>query len=213
MKTRQSILLYGAGGHGKVVADMIETGGKYTIAGFVDDHRNGNFYGYPILGTGDDLSSILAKGVKTAIVSIGDAAARMDAERRLRIAGFLIATIIHPSAQIARTAILGEGTVVMPHAVVGPDTHVAAGCIINTAATVDHDCNLEEGAHIAPGAHLAGGVTVGRESHIGIGCSVKEGISIGKRVMVGAGSVVVESLPSDCIAYGVPAKPVRGKSA
>lgn len=213
MTTKQSILLYGAGGHGKVIADMIEKGGTYAFAGFVDDHKTGTFFGHPVLGTGKDLASLHAKGIATAVISIGDAAARLDAQQRSKKAGFAIATIAHPSAQIARGATLGEGTVVMPHAVIGPDTRTGVACIINTAATVDHDCTLGDGVHVSPGAHLAGGVIVGGETHVGIGSCVKEGITIGERVILGAGSVVVESLPDDCTAYGVPAKPVRGNGA
>lgn len=209
MTLQENIILYGAGGHGKVIADMLEKQGKYRIAGFLDDKKTGTFFGYKILGTREQVPSLLARGITIAIVSIGPNDTRMKLQEHLQHAGMTIATIVHPSANIAHGAVLGEGTVIMPGVVVGPDTHTGPGCIINTGATVDHDCTLGAGIHIAPGVHLAGGVTVGDTTFIGMGSVVKEGINIGSNTIIGAGSVVLENIPNDCIAYGVPAKPMR----
>lgn len=209
MTQRQAIVLYGAGGHGKVVADMIEKEGKYRIAGFVDDEQSGTAFGYEILGTGDSIPSLITRGITTAIVTIGPNDVRLRLQENLQRAGMTIATIVHPSAQIARGVVLGQGTVIMPGTIIGPDAHIGPGCIINTGATVDHDCTIGAGVHIAPGAHLAGGVEIGDTTHIGIGSAVKEGVNIGSDTIVGAGSVVLEHLPDRCIAYGVPAKPMR----
>ncbi len=203
---QESIVLYGAGGHGKVIADMIEKSGQYTIAGFLDDEKTGDAFGYPILGGFDAVADIITKGTDTVIVSIGNNAARLDLQNRLMEAGMHLATITHPSADIARGAVIGAGTVIMPGVVVGPDVRMGSGCILNTRATVDHDCILGDGVHISPGVHLAGDVRIGSLSHMGIGSVVKEGISIGKETVVGAGAVVITDLPDGCIAYGVPAK-------
>lgn len=207
MKTIPHILLYGAGGHGKVVADCIERAGTFTIAGFVDDEKTGELYGYPIVGGSESIASAHAKGIRYAFASIGNPTARQSVEQLLRTAGFEIPTVIHPSAQCARESSLGEGTVLMPGTVIGPSVIIGPGCIVNTNASVDHDCMLGSYVHIAPGAHLAGDIRVGDRSHIGIGSVIREGITIGKDVFVGAGSVVVQDLPHGCTAYGVPAKP------
>ncbi len=206
MAKKPSIILYGAGGHGKVIADMVEKEGRYTVGGFLDDKAMGEMFGIPVLGGKSMISALRKKGIDGAVVSIGSGKARAALQKDLRDAGLKIMTVCHPSAQIARGASLGEGTVVMPCAVVGPDADIGQGSIINTSASVDHDCTLGEFVHIAPGAHLAGGVRVGAFTHIGIGSAVKEGVTIGKNVTVGAGSVVIDDLPDGCTAYGVPAK-------
>lgn len=207
MAKKPSIILYGAGGHGKVIADMVEKEGRCVVAGFIDDTATGEMFGIPVLGGKSVISSLKKKGVDGAVVSIGSGKARSALQKELRNAGLMIMTVCHPSAQIARGASLGDGTVVMPGAVVGPDAVIGESSIINTSASVDHDCILGEFVHVAPGAHLAGGVHVGKFTHIGIGSAVKEGVTIGKNVIVGAGSVVIDDLPDGCTAYGVPAKP------
>lgn len=203
---QQSIVLYGAGGHGKVIADMIEKAGQYTIAGFLDDEKTGAAFGYPILGGFNAVSTLPAQGITMAVVSIGNNAARLDLQDRLMDMGMNVPVITHPSAQIARGVEMGPGTVIMPGVVIGPDTSIGSGCILNTGATVDHECVLGDGVHLSPGVHLAGGVRIGPLSHMGIGSVAKEGISIGTSTTVGAGSVVITNLPDACIAYGVPAK-------
>ena len=206
MMKKLSIVLYGAGGHGKVIADAAEKEGRFVIAGFLDDKTQGMVFGIPVLGGKHVLSTLKEQGIEGAVVCIGAGDARKTAQEMLKRAGLQIVTIRHPSAQVARGASIGEGTVLMPGAVVGPDSVVGDGCIINTSATVDHDCVIGAFTHIAPGAHLAGGITIGALSHIGIGSAIKEGVTIGSNVLVGAGSVVIDDLPDGCTAYGVPAK-------
>ena len=154
------VVLYGAGGHGKVVADMVEKQGKFSIAGFIDDRKTGNAFGYPILGTGADLARLFGRGIRRAIVSIGDGKTRKEKHRLVLKAGLELAAIVHPSAQTARGVEIGRGTVVMPGAVIGPDAKIGEGCIINTCASVDHDCRLGDFVHIAPGANLCGSAVI-----------------------------------------------------
>lgn len=206
---RLSLALYGAGGHGKAVADAAEKQGVYALAGFIDDDVAGPVFNLPVLGTTRDIGAIRAADIDTVVVSIGNPTARKKAHETLRAAGFALGIVMHPSAQVARGAVIGHGSVLLPGAIVGPDAVLGEGCIVNTGASIDHDCALGDYVHIAPGARLAGNVTVGAGSHIGIGSAVKEGVKIGRNVVVGAGAVVVKDLPDDCVAYGVPAVPVR----
>lgn len=206
MVKKPSIILYGAGGHGKVIADAVEKEGKFSIAGFLDSKATGTAFDLPILGGESAIPALKEKGITAAVVSIGAGDARKSVQEMLKIAGMTIVTVCHPSAQVARGASIGEGTVLMPGAVVGPDTVIGEGCIINTAATVDHDCVIGAFTHIAPGANIAGGVIIGALSHIGIGAALKQGVRIGNNVTVGAGSVVLEDLANGVTAYGVPAK-------
>lgn len=207
----QNIIVYGAGGHGKVIVDAIEQEGTYNVLGFLDDSAKSDCYGYPILGGKEYLDQIKTENL-FAIVAIGNPSARKEVIEMLTDAGCTLATVIHPTAYVARSAILKAGVVVLPQAVIGVDTTVGKGCIINTAATIDHDCTLEEYVHIAPGAHLAGNIHVRHATHIGIGSSVKEGVSIGADCMVGAGSVVVHDIEDNSVAYGSPAERVRSNN-
>lgn len=204
------VLLFGAGGHGKVVLDILLVSG-WEVVGVIDDNRTlagTAFCGIPVLGTSGRLAD-LRKMVSHAIVSIGNNAVRVDKGTFLRSLGFELATAVHPMAVISSRAALGPGTVVMGGVVVNADTRVGPCAILNTGATVDHDCELAEGVHIAPGAHLAGGVRVGALAHIGIGASVIENVTIGPKAIVGAGAAVVEDVPEAAIVVGVPARVVK----
>lgn len=190
---RPRIVVYGAGGHGKVVADVVEKQGTYELVGFVDDAPKDTVFGIPVMGTCADLEGLRGRGVDHAVSAVGDAGIREMTDNRLLAAGFTLGTAIHPSAQIARGAKLGEGSVVMPGAVVGPDAVLGRSCIINTCSSVDHDCVLGSYVHVAPGAHLCGGVHVGSHALVGAGATALPGTHIGEKITVAAGTVVAGS--------------------
>ena len=206
----QRVLIYGAGGHGKVVLDILERIAEYEIVGWVDDAptRSGSrFCGYPILGS---LEVLLERGVQEqVVVAIGDNKTREDLVRRLESEGWEFATAIHPSASIARDVTLDSGTVVMANVAVNSGTVVGRHVILNTGATVDHDCAIGDFAQISPGVHLGGSVTVGSQANVGIGASVIPGIAIGTGSVIGAGAAVVCDIPSYVIATGVPARVIK----
>jgi sugar O-acyltransferase (sialic acid O-acetyltransferase NeuD family) len=206
---RPKIVLYGAGGHGKVVADIVEKQGKYELAGFLDDAREGEAYGLPILGGEAALADVRGRGIEYAICTVGAAETREKIDEKLLAVGFSLALAAHPSAQIARGAALGEGSVVMPGAVVGPDAVLGRSCIVNTGASVDHDCRLGAYVHVGPGARLGGEVVAGARSLIGIGASVVKGRNVGRGATVGAGAVAVKDVAPNVTVVGVPAKPLR----
>lgn len=141
---KPKIVLYGAGGHGKVVADIIEKQGRYELVGYIDDSHSADFCGYPILGGEPKLRDLREDGVEFGIATIGDAEIREMCDDRLLPAGLCLGVAVHPSAQIAKCVRLGEGSVVMPGSVLGPDTTVGRSCIVNTNAAVDHDSELAE---------------------------------------------------------------------
>lgn len=207
------LVILGSGGHARVVADIVRREGRFEIAGFLDDvnrDRHGQtLAGAPILGGRERVPSLRGQGVEHAIVAIGDCPARVALAGELRQAGLRLATALHPAAVIASDATIGDGTVVAAGAIVNPNCRVGENVIVNTAASVDHDGVVEEGAHLSPGVRLAGRVTIGRGAWVGIGAIVIDGIRIGARAVVGAGAVVVRDLPSDVLAYGVPARVVR----
>lgn len=205
-----ALLIIGAGGHGKVVADAALETGKWNEIMFMDDawpekKKNGQ---WDIHGRVNHLADWKSRCAH-AVVAIGNNHLRMELQFKLVDAGFEIATIVHPSAQVSRFARLGAGCVVFANAVVNVDADVGDAGIINTAATIDHDCCLGKGVHVAPGANLGGGVTVGDFSWIGIGAAICHYISIGTDVTVGAGAVVISNILDGVTAVGSPARPIK----
>ena len=204
----ETVLIYGASGHGKVIIDIVEREGKYNIAGLIDDNpemHGSDFCGYPIRGGFE----VLTKGARSGsrlILAVGDNRSRKEIWERVRTLGYELIYTIHPSAQIGRDVSLGLGTVVMANVVINPGVRIGENVIVNTGATVDHDCLIGDYAHISPGAHLAGNVTVGDLTHIGIGVTVITQVKIGKGSIIGAGAVVIKDVPDNVTAVGIPAK-------
>jgi len=213
MSTKPNLVIWGASGHARVVADVMRLAGQYEIAGFLDDGRperyGATFCGAPILGGAELLPCLRETGVEHVIVAVGDCRTRLRLAEAARRHGFKLATAIHPRAVVASDVQLGPGSVVAAGAVINPGTQIGENAIINTAAGVDHDCVLADGVHIGPGARLAGEVRVGRASQVSIGATVVNGVKIGAGSLVGAGAVVVGDVPDGVVAYGVPARVIR----
>jgi len=211
LKVKQELIVFGAGGHAKVVIDLIERQGHYAIAGVFDDdltRKGERFFGYQVLGTRADLPAHSSATPRRAIVTIGDNAARAAVAAYLDQRDWRFVNAIHPRASISRGATIEPGSVVMAGCVVNADAYLGAHVILNTGATVDHDCRIEDAVHIAPGCHLCGGVSVGRGSLIGAGSTVTPGVRIGERVIVGAGSTVLRDVADGARISGVPARPL-----
>ncbi len=198
------IAIIGAGGHGAVVADILGE----RAAGFVDESPS--LHGTEVLGLPvfASLAEIEHDGV---IVAIGDNAVRRAVTERIVRAGDRLATAIHPFASVARTAVIGEGSMLCAGSIVSPRAVLGRGVLLNTKASIDHDCVIGDFVHIAPGATLGGEVQVGEETFVGPGATVAAGIRIGARAGIGAGSVVVRDVPDDVTAWGVPARITSGR--
>lgn len=209
--TRKRILLLGAGGHGKAMADLLLAAGGYDIAGFVDAApKASQVLGLPVLGDESQLAALARQGVTLAHAAVGDNAQRLSGAGRLRTAGFGLPSLIHPAALIGHGAMIGEGAAILARAVIGPDAEIGPLALINTGAIVEHDCVVGEAAHIGPGAVLAGGVSVGAGALLGAGAVVRPGITIGAGAVIGAGAAVVEDVPPGAKVMGVPARRVQG---
>jgi UDP-perosamine 4-acetyltransferase len=205
------LLIVGAGGHGRVVADAAADAGFDPI-GFLDDAAAGTGRAgpVPVVGRLSALEEFVAAW-GSAIVAIGDNFLRRDVFERARKAGFAMPAVIHPAATVSRHAELRGGVFVAAGAVVNVGAAVGEATIINTGATVDHDCRLGSAVHISPGAHLGGNVTIGDHAWIGIGASVRHGVRIGRSAVVGAGAAVVCDIPDAETWVGVPARPAGTK--
>jgi sugar O-acyltransferase (sialic acid O-acetyltransferase NeuD family) len=204
-----SLLIIGGGGHGKVVADLARALG-HPVAGFIDadEGRIGQtVLGAPVLGTMNRLEHIArAQNVTTAAVAIGDNRVRLEHAVEVRRAGLTLATLVHPSATVAESATLGEGTVVCAGGRVCVEARIGRACIVNTNAVVDHECVLGEAVHICPAAALAGRVEVGDGTFVGIGASVIQCLRLGAWATVGAGAVVVRDVEANTTVVGCPAR-------
>lgn len=205
-----NIYLYGCGGHGKVILDILYQQGQ-KVAGFVDDRPPlgiDRIHGIPIYRD-EEIDPAIEPGESRWIVTIGNNRLRQQIANRLTARGYSFATAIHPAARIALGVTIAPGTVVMANTAINIDTNIGAHAIVNTGATIDHDCQIGDYSHIAPGCSLCGQVTIGNSTFLGVGTRVCPSIEIGDRATCGAGSVVVSSLPANCLAYGCPAKVVR----
>ena len=200
------LLIIGAGGHAKVVADAAVASG-WTDVAFLDDQADirETRLGFPILGTIANLHAY-KDSFSGVVVAIGASEPRLALLAECRNSGLCIVSVVHPSAWVSGFAAVGAGSVVFAQAAINAGARLGVGCIVNTGATVDHDCELEDGVHVCPGAHLAGSVKVGCGAWIGIGAVVRQRISIGAYAIVGAGAAVVADVTSRATVTGVPAR-------
>ena len=208
------ILIVGAGGHGQVVADILQAqrtaGEDVSVVGYVDDALvvQQPRMGGPVLGTVAAIPDIEHDAL---LVAIGDnqQRARMHGWISQRGAKFISAR--HPSAIIASGATVGDGSMVCARVVVGCGSRVGRGVILNTACTVDHHACIDDFVHVAPGVHLGGDVSVGECAFLGIGAVFLPRISVGSHAIVGAGAVVTRDVPAGATVVGVPAQVVRAR--
>lgn len=201
------LIIIGAGGHAKVIIDIIRQTNEYEIAGLIGttNEVGQSVLGVPVIGTNQSLPILYNQGITNAIIAIGNNRKRMTLASDLHSCGFRLVNVISPHAFVSPFAHLTDGIVILPRAVVNADARIMENVIINTNSSVDHDCLISAYSHICPGCSLAGGVKVGEGTLIGTGTSVIPGISIGVWSIIGAGSVVIRNLPDHIIAHGVPA--------
>lgn len=198
----KNVIIIGAGGHAKVITDIIQKSGD-NIKGFIDSKRcKGEFLGYPILGNNSDY-------IKFSdcyfVIAIGNSKAREKIYNDMKTMKWY--TAIHPSASISSIGVsIDIGTVVMPNAVINTDAKIGKHCIINSSSTVEHDNKIDDYVHVSVGTKLAGHVSVGRHTWIGTGATVSNDISICGNCMIGAGAVVVKNIDISGTYVGVPAK-------
>lgn len=202
----------GAGGHAKVIIEILRLTGEYEIAGLLD--RKEELWGRSVLGVpvlGGDVKLLELRDREISHVFIGAGSVKAP-ETRMKLfnmaieQGFEVVNAIHPKAIISPTAQVGRGLIMMAGAVINASALIGDNVIVNTGAVVEHDCMIGDHVHVASGAVLSGSVRVGRGSHIGAGASVSHGVRIGRSAVVATGAAVVDNVPDGVLIGGVPAK-------
>jgi acetyltransferase EpsM len=207
MTERTPLYVFGAGGHGKVVGEAAHAAGTHSLRGFLDDDRElwgREIHGLPVRGDLDTLA-LLEDDAEVAL-GVGGNADRANLVRALLACGRRLATVVHPTAVLARGARIGPGSYIGPLALVHADAELGRGVIVNSAAVVEHDVRIADWVHVSPRAVLGGGVRVGEGAHVGLGAAVLPGLAIGPWAVLGAGAVLTHTLPGRAVAVGVPAR-------
>ena len=198
----KAIGIIGAGGHGKVVADIAKNFYKEVV--FFDDTEKESCLGYKVIGKTEDVIKYIDE--MDFFVAIGDIQHRKTFFDRLLSLNAKIATLIHPKAVVSHDVKIGKGSVVAAGAIINPGTEIGTGVIVNTAASVDHDCIIGDFTHIAVGACVAGRVKIGQNVWVGAGAVVINNIELCNGCFIGAGAVVVKDIKDQGQYIGVPAK-------
>lgn len=205
---KNKVLIFGAGGHGKVALDiLIESGAD--ILGFIDDDKTKTgekIRGFSVLG---DFSYLEKKKSAALVLGIGNNVIREKIFNKAKNMDISITSAVHPKAIVSKDVKLGEGVLIMPGAVINTGSILEDGAVVNTGATVDHDCYLKRFCQIWPGAHLAGSVRVGEFSYVGTGASVIQNINIGENVMIGAGAVIIKDVLDNVTVVGNPGRVIK----
>jgi sugar O-acyltransferase (sialic acid O-acetyltransferase NeuD family) len=201
---RTALVIYGGGGHGKSLIDLIRAAGHFELVGVIDDNLNPgtDVMGLSVLGGGDLLGDLAARGVQQAVNAVGgvgNVVSRVEVFRRLHQSGFQCPTVIHPSSVIEPSAHLSDAVQVMPRAYVGSETHVGYGSIVNTAAVVSHDCQVGSYVNLAPGALIAGGVEIGDRCLVGMGVTINLEVRVGQDALIGNGATVKRDVPEGAV--------------
>lgn len=198
----KTLVIVGASGHGKVLADIADKNGYERIVFLDDNVEIKQCGGFPVIGKCSEIQNIDSD----IIIGIGNANIRKQLQDKF--IGKNIVTLIHPNAVIGGNVHIGIGTVVMAGAVVNPGAVIGEGCIINTCASVDHDCKIGDFCHIAVGSHLCGTVILGNNVWIGAGATIKNNVSICHDSIIGAGAVVIDNIIEAGTYVGVPVRKI-----
>lgn len=201
------LIIIGASGHGKVVADIARLVGYEEIVFLDNNFAIKKCAGYPVMGP-DTMTKELEGDI---FVAIGNS--RFRKKLMDRDSDRIFPTLIHPDAVIAKGSAIGEGSVIMAGVVINPDAKVGKGTIINTSSSVDHDCLIGDYCHISVGTHLSGAVCVGDNCWIGAGAIVSNNVNVCSDVTIGAGAVVIKDIQEEGTYIGVPAKKMLKRKA
>lgn len=217
MTSPRSVIVIGAGGHARVVADALMCAGA-NVLGFTDTDAalwGRTLLGLPVLGGDEVLNRYSLRDVLLAngIGGVDNRAPslRQRIQERLRAAGWRFTGVVHPRAILSSHAILGEGVQLLAGSIVECGSVLGDGVIVNSGSIVEHDVRIGEWSHLAPGAIVCGDVRLGRFCHVGAGATVRQGLTMGDGCLIGLGAAAVKDVPSAAVLIGVPARPINSK--
>ncbi|MCX7597344.1 MAG: acetyltransferase [Armatimonadetes bacterium] len=214
MRHQPRVVIIGAGGHGRVMLDVLRCQGTAEVVGFVDDApglQGSTAHGLPVLGTVEDLVKLRHQGIEAFVAAIGDNAIRAKKFACATEAGLAPWDAIHPSAVIAADVTWAPGVQVVAGVVVNTGAQLGNNVILNTACSVDHDCRVGDHCFIGPGARLGGTVKIEEGAFLGIGAIILPNLRVGAWSTVGAGAVVTRDVPARVVVVGCPARPVSSQ--
>lgn len=206
------VVIIGAGGHGKVVLDILRAADQHRIKGFLDADATLNdsqVGGIRVLGQVNLLPKLRQQKVRAAIVAIGDNRIRESYARLVLDAGLELINAIHPAATVSPTAVLGKNIVICAGAIVCAEARLSDSVIANTNCVIDHECQIGPATHVCPGAILGGRVRIGGGVLVGMGAKILPCLSVGDGATVGAGATVIRDVPAGATVVGVPARVIR----
>lgn len=210
-RAAQRLLILGAGGHGRAVADLARACG-FTVAGFTDRSPSAGGPGSPVLGTDAELATLIrAQQIDGGVVGVGNTALR----RRAQLYDVLVAasvaqpSLVHPRAAASPSAEVGPGSVVFAGSVLGSGVRLGANAVLYSGVVVEHECLIGDHAYLSPGVILSGQVTVESGAFLGAGAVVLPGLRVGEGAVVAAGAVVTADVPAGQTVMGVPARAAR----
>jgi sugar O-acyltransferase (sialic acid O-acetyltransferase NeuD family) len=216
-QARKRVLILGAGGHGRVVLDILLQAGQYDVLGFLDnnpDIHSRRVDGLVVHGRISDLERIAGEqDLEGVIIAIGDNGVRRGLARQIEQTGIELVSAVHPSAAIAYNATLGRNVVVTAGVVVCANCQIGDSVILNTGCIVDHQTMIGEGSHICPGVRIAGRVKVEPGVFVGTGATIVPKVTLGCESIIGAGAVVIDDVAPMATAVGVPARQIKAASA
>ncbi len=207
---RRRVLVLGAGGHARAVAEVARAAG-FTVVGFTDlapDPSRPH-----VLGRDDDVPRLVRRHrIDGVLVGLGNSALARRAEMFHAFRTLMAPPVVHPRAIVARSASLEAGAVVFPNVVLGAGVAVGVNAVLYSGAIVEHDSRIGAHVYISPGAVLSGGVMVEDGAFVGAGAVVIPGVRIGAAAVVAAGAVVVDDVAGGTTVLGVPARARAGVS-
>lgn len=192
--------------------------GTHDFVGFVDSHKpvGEGWCGGEVLGPVEGVARVASeRDVRGWVIAIGDNETRRRCVTAIRgqIPNAIFVTIVHPFADVAADAGIGEGSVVLAGVIIGTGARIGAHCILNSGAQLDHECVMGDFSSLAPKVATGGNVNIGAGTAVCIGASIGHGVTIGDDVVIGAGAVVLNDIPDSSLAYGVPARVIRKRQA
>lgn len=199
-----AMFVYGGGGHGKTLVELIQASHAYHVIGIVDDNleTGARIVGVPVLGKADILPALVDRGVRLAVNGvggIGNVAVRLKVFEILASFGFVCPLMVHPTAWVEASAILEPGIQLLAHTYVGSDCRVGFGTVLNVGVCLSHDVVVGKVTNFSPGAQLAGNVTIGDYTQVGMNATINLGVKVGARVRIGNGATVKANVPDEFV--------------